>query len=663
VTAFHSSVEPVLRRLRAAYPHTPFLALGQTIWWDEPMKAVLMRMLAELGLGGDFVLGVHDTDYFAKVRVRRAGQPRFALLPHNDGSTKDLWSAAGEISRLFGSETFPTRADFVCRGVPFKRLVSSQPDEAQRFIDEVTEAWGWRGLAYTGRRDLIVRYLSLKDLGEAIEQLLRWGFEGTLESISSDCCRRHAADIAQQLLERVAEYRATHPDARLTDLYQALFPELFALLLGHPPSGAAVTGTGSLLQFNAATCGLPRFAFVELFLNPATRSLAVDAYNHAVHGTEMYTLDRFGLGALPFDLVTPEHGRGTLRVTLRALHIEARTPIRIRLKRPVESVSQLAEVISGELGDNCALVGKAVALISMLAREFIFVFNEEGSGYVTRTRAMNDYLQSHGVEVPVHPILRLRYGTWDALEGAETLLRLPEHLEQGFGKAEIDAGEFGAKWQRVVHDQGVLLDRLGAMRKPRELLRFLAERNPVDWGDCEEIYNRCKSALVDLRRRALAIQERVNSLYAEIQGIREEIRSTERAMSQHFRSIVEWTAEAMATRADFAARLQRLNQRRRQVLAEVAELKRQRLELERGDDAAPHRAELARIELAANLERLRLVRNAILTRSSLTHTQHRPTAWWIPMVDPSGAWFNRIAATTEVYLQPLVSQGSAYNNL
>jgi predicted nucleic acid-binding Zn-ribbon protein len=201
------------------------------------------------------------------------------------------------------------------------------------------------------------------------------------------------------------------------------------------------------------------------------------------------------------------------------------------------------------------------------------------------------------------------------------------------------------------------------MRKPRELLRFLAERNPVDWGDCEEIYNRCKSALVDLRRRALAIQERVNSLYAEIQGIREEIRSTERAMSQHFRSIVEWTAEAMATRADFAARLQRLNQRRRQVLAEVAELKRQRLELERGDDAAPHRAELARIELAANLERLRLVRNAILTRSSLTHTQHRPTAWWIPMVDPSGAWFNRIAATTEVYLQPLVSQGSAYNNL
>lgn len=113
--------------------------------------------------------------------------------------------------------------------------------------------------------------------------------------------------------------------------------------------------------------------------------------------------------------------------------------------------------------------------------------------------------------------------------------------------------------------------------------------------------------------------------------------------------------DELAKREAFDAKLRELLASRREILAKIETLKQRRLAIERGPEATPARAEIARIEEAAELARLQLVRNAILTRTSLTHTQHRPTAWWLPMVDPCGRWFHRIVETTEVYTEPLVS--------
>ena len=62
------------------------------------------------------------------------------------------------------------------------------------------------------------------------------------------------------------------------------------------------------------------------------------------------------------------------------------------------------------------------------------------------------------------------------------------------------------------------------------------------------------------------------------------------------------------------------------------------------------------------MARLDLVRNAYLTIEGLEHTQLRPTAWWLPLVDPSGAWFDAVVAGTQARLEPLGMKPSAHKN-
>jgi hypothetical protein len=65
--SLHPSVAETFARLREEAPGTPLLALGQTVFWDEPLKAILPLLAKESGNELGLVAGVHDTDYFAKL--------------------------------------------------------------------------------------------------------------------------------------------------------------------------------------------------------------------------------------------------------------------------------------------------------------------------------------------------------------------------------------------------------------------------------------------------------------------------------------------------------------------------------------------------------------------------------------------------------------------
>src|SRR5690606_22352281 len=147
----------------------------------------------------------------------------------------------------------------------------------------------------------------------------------------------------------------------------------------------------------------------------------------------------FGAGALPFDVVIPGKGRGTLRVRENSISIETDSPILLKTSAAPESVAQLAEILETQFGGLVVLVGKAVSLISMLAQEMIFVFHEKASGYTRLTQKMNAGLRAAGIELNLHPLLRLEYSTWSALADADANFCLPPHLARAFGRDVICA--------------------------------------------------------------------------------------------------------------------------------------------------------------------------------------------------------------------------------
>lgn len=694
-SSFHPSARGVIEDLRQRFPQASFLALGQTALWDEPTKAAVRRALDAVWPAAQLIAAAHDTDFFAKLPAHGhaavagggSASSRYVLVGHDDARTRGLWSAAGEMSRLFGSEDVPTQHRLEQAGVRLAWAAARANAGPDEFLSRVTAAWGWSGIvqAERGGRKLIASDVPLADILPTLLRQLDETFAG------SEACLQAAGDVKSPVAALVrgwvSDYAERHPQAALTDLYRDLYPRLYELLLGAPPANLSTSNTLHLLRLNRATASLPRFALVDRFLRPQTRARAIDAYNRAVAGSETYGLDRFGEGALPFDLVLPGRGRGTLHLREDgSLLVDLDRPLVLPRPAagPVASIEDLASVLEDALGPDVALVGKAITLVPMLAAEFVLVFHEGASGYTDRSRRFVESLQAAGVGLSaLCPILRVRYHCWDALEAVpgDVSFPLPVHLAEAFGRTTIPAGEFAACWHCAVAHARQRVTEISAVRSPRELLAYLkrsSARGPERWEGLAREHEAARLRLLGLWSRAQAVQGRVYTLYDQIKVLRREVSDLEKQKGDDFRARVRplrerlWEsgdgpdAESIRQRIDsldaerartFDSEIEQRVGQVRFALATVRDLKARRLALERGDEATEARATLLRIEAEAERAKAHLVANALRAEAGLPHTNFRPSAWWFPLVDPSGTWFRRLSETAEYYLEPL--DGSA----
>ncbi len=659
----------------------PFLALGQTVLWDEPMKAVWYRLLEEHAPGSKLIAGVHDTDYFAKTTALIHTDQKYVMLPHDDGATRGLWSAAGEMSALLGSEDVPTRSLYEDNEVPFNELAIRYPGGKSALYADKTAAWGWRGIVNTEPHPPIAHDVPAKQIAPALLDQMDWAFAESLALLAPEM-REKAQAVCARIRGWVTDFLAgCSDDCSLSDLYEKLLPRLYELLLTKPPAHLSTTHTLDLLRFNTQTAHLPRFAILDLYLNPKTRVVAREAYNEAVAGGGMYVLDAFGPGALPFDLVASGHGRGTILVTSGEVTIAwTNGAAHLRTDKRPETAQNLAELIEANYGSDCALVGKAITLIDMLASEFIVVFHETASGYTPRTRALNDHLRAKGVTLDLKPIVRLAYPTWNSLSAVKQgAFLLPPHLALVFEAKDrpLPLSEFADRWQGVVKVQKERLSFLAGLRKPREIIAYLelARFDDKCWRCSREKYDEAVDILKAGAEKSAILRDQIEHLRAEIAACKAERLRLEREKGDDYRARLRPLQDRLARLSESSEeagllRLQIIEENERRVAAfdariisfqlriraarrEIRVLRAEMRLIERSGEAQAARELIAQIVFEAEMAKLELVRAAFLASEGLPHTNSRPTAWWLPLVDPSGAWFEAIVAGAQARLEDI----------
>lgn len=647
-----TSLDAALAELDRVAPGAPLLALGQTVLWDEPMKGGVALRLRDFGSNRRFVAGVHDTDYFAKWPAGQKPAGRFTAVPHNDTTTRGLWSAAGEFSALFGSETVVTRQKFAKSGLRIATVTRSRPSA----IDEASEAWRWKGIVSLDDEPPLASEVPLGQVLDVLHRTLDWAVDETVASLA-DSEQKASRRKVDELYERFCGFVEQPGSETLTGFYRNLIPSMYAYAAGEDVP-LEVTTTTELLRLASDTCDRDRFRLASLFFDLNSRSAAKQAYDKSISGSEIYGLDRFGTGAIPFDLVIPGKGRGTIRLGTRGAVIMTRDPQFLSFRRPLSSLRDFAEAVEKKFGPDCVLIGKAVTLIGMLAAEFVFVFHEGASSYVRYSRRFHDLLAEAGYSGHYNPVLRLEYRTWDALQACCSWLKLPEPLRSAFGTEELCSPSFAARWRDVGKFQQLRLENLGMLQRPLELIRFLEAEVGGAWKALAGEYQELHRQLEGLADSVRELRQERHACYAQLKRLKQERVQAEAAMGEHWRErFYEKNPEDedRSRRAELADRVDQAIRAIEETKGAISELMdRQRKRVSAETVRGWHERRRA-IELEAELKRMRLIRQAVVAARGLEKAALRPSAWWFPIVCPGGAWFRETTHTAQAYLEPLAT--------
>ena len=303
-------------------------------------------------------------------------------------------------------------------------------------------------------------------------------------------------------------------------------------------------------------------------------------------------------------------------------------------------------------------------------------------------------------------MLRLKYETWDALAKVEAEFELPPHLAMLWEGGRVSASQFAATWRAKCEQCDDVRARLKACHKTEDLMDALADLNGEIWGARKADYLAARAQLRALRDEITPLASERNQLRAQARIATHRAQRLEREKGDYFRAQIWPLKEAIrdireaaaartnpldesgkprrwskteraeiaalqaaeATREDelraqiieretawraFDARIEAAQTQARVAREQARNALDKQLRMEQGEAARQLRARIAKLESRAELARLLRVRDAIRASQSLRQNNVRPTAWWLPMVSPGGAWFDAIATTARARIEAL----------
>ncbi len=625
---FHESLIACIQH--SADADTPLLALGQTVFWDELLKSMLVAAAQQYAPNLRLVAGAHDTDYFSKLPegVQADDETRsngFSLQPRDDHRTSQMWAAVAETSAVLGTEYPVTRAELRSAGLPLRQLAREHPDGPAAFYREATSAWGWRGVANHSADRVVACDISAPEVSPTVRQLMDWAVQQSRDVLLDDGSRRTAERLLEVVEGLIERCRSQAGERTLTDLYLCLLGGFYSVLLGELPEQVLVAASTEIFLFTCETVDRPRFDILDVFLAPETRDVAREAYDTVVAHSGIYRLEQFGEGALPFDIVICGKGRGTIRVLgSRAIFEMPDGPVEAETGGEIVDRAGLLEAAIRAFGCDARLVGKAIALPLMLSREFSMVLLENASVYVPQTHRLVRLLRQHGVDLQFNPIFRLHFETWDAMAVAEARLKLPAHLARFFEDDCMGTECFSQQWREAVAWARAVCESLGDARAPDRMLQLLADTGE-DVAELAEEFEQVAQARRESGSEIQSLCERTEELWLAIKQI--------------------LRAADAAHEAPPADRLEVLRSEREELIERIRR---------RANSDEHQRLQERYHELVLEIQRRRLHLLADAHRTvGLEHSNYRPPWWWFLAVDPSGAWLRELGTTARMRDEPL----------
>jgi hypothetical protein len=369
----------------------------------------------------------------------------------------------------------------------------------------------------------------------------------------------------------------------------------------------------------------------------------------------MYPLSQFGDGATPFDVCVPGKGRGTLFV--HSDRIEIDFDVRETIYGSVCNTHQLAEILEAAGYEDSCIVGKAVALLPMLGAEYTIAFHEGASGYSHLSSRFVANIRAAGLPLPEqYPIIRIGLDAWSALSAAPPVtFKLPAPLAQAVGRPSIDADDIALCWNKALSWETARLSELKAIRSPRTLANHLAGSEGQPWCTHYKRLTEVDEAIMAHAEATQPERDSIAKMRGELHALRQQRTRLEAAKGADFRArggVLDRATVALRA-STFDVPLAALDANIHALHLARRASRRALRSVENSADVKALRAERAELVGTFETRRAELAANALRVIHGLPHAGARPSSWWFPLVDPSGAWYRKMISDATLRLEAL----------